>query len=439
MQNYFYELADYLQGRLQGNEIYLAHFEAEDSDFARFNQAKARQAGSVAQRYLTLDLVDGQRHSSVKVSLEGEVAADRRKLDSLLEELRGRLPYLSDDPYLLYATEIHNSEQHGANRLPPAQQAVAEILDAAQGLDFVGIYAAGGIYTGFANSLGQRNWHSSHSFNLGWSLYHAKDKAVKSAYAGFAWEPMEFLSKLAGARAQLDILKQPPRPLQAGQYRVYLAPAAMWEIFEAIGDSVGLKAQRAKQSSLLHMLEGGKRLHPMVNLAENTADGVAPAFQAQGFVRPPRVPLIEGGQCVGALVSPRSAGEYGVAGNGANQDETPEALEVAGGELAQADILKSLYTGIYINNLWYLNYSDRAACRLTGMTRFATFWVEQGEIVAPLNVMRFDETLYRILGEKLLGLTTERDWILSASTYDKRASVSARLPGALVDDFTLTL
>ena len=61
-----------------------------------------------------------------------------------------------------------------------------------------------------------------------------------------------------------------------------------------------------------------------------------------------------------------------------------------------------------MNNVWYLNYSDRSACRMTGMTRFATFWVEHGVIQAPLNVMRFDESIYRMLGEHLLGLTAER-------------------------------
>src|SRR5690606_7103337 len=99
----------------------------------------------------------------------------------------------------------------------------------------------------------------------------------------------------------------------------------------------------------------------------------------------------------------------------------------------------ALGTGVYIGNLWYLNYSDRNACRLTGMTRFATFWVEGGEIVAPLNVMRFDDTIYRILGENLVGLTVERDFLMSTDTYDARSTRSMRLPGAVVDDFRMTL
>ena len=115
------------------------------------------------------------------------------------------------------------------------------------------------------------------------------------------------------------------------------------------------------------------------------------------------------------------------------------AIDMAAGDLAEADILKRLDTGLYISNLWYLNFSDRTNGRITGMTRFATLWVENGEIVAPVNVMRFDETLFRVLGDNLEALTAERDFILSSDTYFRRSTDSARLPGALVRDFTFTL
>jgi hypothetical protein len=112
---------------------------------------------------------------------------------------------------------------------------------------------------------------------------------------------------------------------------------------------------------------------------------------------------------------------------------------MASGDIPRHEVLRQLDTGVYINNVWYLNYSDRSACRLTGMTRFATFWVEHGNIQAPLNVMRFDETIYRMLGEHLLGLTAEGDFLLDTSTYHQRSTDSGRLPGALVEAFTFTL
>ena len=55
------------------------------------------------------------------------------------------------------------------------------------------------------------------------------------------------------------------------------------------------------------------------------------------------------------------------------------------------------------------------------------------------NVMRFDDTAYRILGENLEALTRERDLIPDTDTYGQRSTVSMRTPGALVRDLALTL
>ena len=201
----------------------------------------------------------------------------------------------------------------------------------------------------------------------------------------------------------------------------------------------GLKSRNTKQSALIRMAERQAAMSPLFTLRENTADGLASPFQGEGFVRPDVVPLVEGGRLAAALVSPRSSREYGVPTNGANAEEVPESLDLAPGTLPQEDALQALGTGLYVGNLWYLNFSDRASCRLTGMTRFASFWVEGGRIVAPLDVMRFDDTAYRIFGDNLEALTRECDLVPEADTYGERQALSMRTPGALVRDFTLTL
>jgi predicted Zn-dependent protease len=440
MQGYFYELADYLQTRLTGEEVFLANFNAEDSDFARFNRAQIRQAGHVTQRSVGIDLIVGNRVTAGSLTLSGEPASDRPLLDGLLGELRDRLPHLPEDPHLLYSKEVRSTDQRGSNLLPEAAPTLASVLDQAKGLEFVGIWASGGIYSGFANSLGQRNWFSSYTYNLDWSIYHTTDKAVKCSYAGFEWKPEEFTRKLEQARVELAILGREAKTIQPGRYRVYLSPVALQEIVGMLSwGGLGLKSHRTKQTTLIKMIEEGAKLHPAITLCENTKEGVSENFQGAGFLKPDRVVMIENGAFHDCLVSPRSAKEYGVPTNGASGYEAPESVELAGGDVPQAEVLSRLGTGIYINNLWYLNFSDRTTCRMTGMTRFACFWVEDGKITAPLNVMRFDETLYRVLGECLIGLTKEREMLLDSSTYYRRSTGSARLPGALVEGFTFTL
>ena len=441
MQEYFAEIADTLGSLLSGTEIYTCSFAAEDSDFVRLNHNAIRQAGSVSQRTLACELIEGRRHASGELTLSGDLARDRPRLASCIAHLREQLPYLPEDPHLLYATEVQSSERLGENHLPEDSGAiVSAVIEAGRGHDLVGLYAAGGIYRGFANSLGQRNWFSTYPCNLDWSLYVEADKAVKSRYAGCVWDQDGFSHKMAAAKAQLASLSRPTRTIEPGEYRVYLAPTALAEIIALLSWSgFGLKDHRTKHTSLLKMAEEGLRLSPQVTLRENTAAGVAANFQAAGFLKPDQVTLIRAGALGECLVSPRSAQEYGVPGNGASDWEMPASLELAAGTLPEREVLRRLDTGVYITNLWYLNYSDRSACRMTGMTRFATLWVEHGEMQAPLNVMRFDDSLYRLLGDNLLGLTAERDVLLDPSTYHARSTDSFRGPGALIEGFRFTL
>jgi predicted Zn-dependent protease len=444
MQQYFYDLAAFIDICIKSGEQYTCWLAAEATDFVRFNKSAIRQPGHVRQINLTLTLIDGARHAGSVLTLSGELAADRALVERTVANLRSQLPDLPEDPHLLISTEVKSTEHIVPSRLPSAGLIVDEMLKAARGYDMVGILASGPIYRGFANSFGQRNWHEVASFNLDFSLYLARDKAVKTTYAGFEWDSAQFKAKFDNATAQLELLKRDPVTLAPGAYRAYLTPTALNEIVGMLNwAGLSEKAFRTKHSSLRRMhsegAEPGVRLNSAIHLVENTADGLAPGFQGDGFIKPERIALVEGGRLAGSMVSPRSAKEYGITTNGADNDEAFASIDLAAGSLGQERVLAELGTGVYISNLWYLNFSDRANCRMTGMTRFASFWVEDGEIKAPLNVMRFDDSLFRLLGDNLVGLTKERELLIDAITYGGRRTGSALLPGALIKDFAFVL
>ena len=446
MEAYFNELASRLSTLLAPGEDYTARFSAETSDFVRLNRGRIRQPGSVTQRYIDLDLIRGARHATHTLSLSGNLAADHAAVAAAVAGLRATLPDLGDDPHLALATEIVNSRDVRGEPLPPAEEIIEAVLNAADGLDLVGLYAGGPVYRGFANAMGQRNWHEATCYNLNWSLYHRTDKAVKSALSGLAWSTPSLVAKMDEARDLLAHIAQPAKSLPPGRYRAYLAPAAMEDIVATLSwDGFSARAHATRQSPLSRMRDaagGGLSLDPRVHMAEATADGVAAAFQHDGFARPARIPLIDGGALAATLVSPRTALEFGAAcgpSNGANGAESPEALAMAGGDLPMRDALAALGTGLFVGNLHYLNFSDRTACRMTGMTRFATFWVEDGRIKAPVDVLRFDDTIYRMLGTNLEALTAETEFLLDNGTYRQRALASVEVPGALLSEMAFTL
>ena len=437
--NTFKALVDWLKQAITEKEQFHLGFAAESSEFVRFNHAKVRQAGQVQQASLNLKLIEGGRHADLSITLAGEPELDRQRLAAGLQQLRETLPLLPQDPYLLLNHNAWQSQNEQAHPLPDLAQVLEDISQAANGADLVGIYAAGPISRGFASSDGAFGWHQANSFNFDFSLFHANGEAVKASYAGNHWDSAEFARRVQLAREQLEFLGRPLHKLAPGEYRAYLAPAALEEIISLITWG-GFSAQSiaSKGSSLQKLYAGEQHLSPLVSVDEQISGSLSQAFSSEGYPRSD-VTLINAGKADGQLVNSRSAAEYGLSANGAGSDESPSALQMAAGSLAQADILKQLGTGLYISNLWYLNYSDLPAARLTGMTRFATFWVEDGEIKAPVSTMRFDDSVYSLLGSQLEALTAERELLLSASTYGQRNTSSNLLPGALVKRLTLTL
>ncbi|UCE32110.1 MAG: hypothetical protein JSW68_04045 [Burkholderiales bacterium] len=228
--------------------------------------------------------------------------------------------------------------------------------------------------------------------------------------------------------------------LAAGPYRALLQPAAVAELVGMMGwGGFSVRAQRAGQSPLARLYAGEAGFGDAVALAEAPAQLQAPLFQQEGFAKPPRVELVRAGRAVSALVSPRSAREFGLEHNGAEPSEAPVSLALGAGTLAAADALAALGTGIWIGNLWYLNWSERSSARLTGMTRFGSFWVRDGRVVAPLARARFDDSLYRMLGSELQALGDTADVIVDPVAYDARDLAASAAPAALVRTLRIAL
>jgi len=438
MRRYWYDLADAITAKVRDGEVLTCCFRGEASEFVRLSGARIRQAGHVLQRTIELDLSAGLRHAGGTCTLSGRHETDLARLLELLATLRTARGHLVDDPHLHYATTVQHSKHLQADGLPPGPELAHDVATMAQGLDLVGILASGPVYTGFANSMGQRNWHEWQGIQLDWSLCGPGEKAVKATFAGNAWDREAVAQRIEASRRDLERLLRPARSIPRGRYRAYLAPAALEEILGLLAwEAFSSKRHATRQTPLLALTEGEASLSPAVSLCEHHGAGRTPPFTRTGFAKPRRVELIRNGTYGQSLVNARSAREFGLEVNA--DIEIPQSLELAGGDLPAAAIAQELHDGLWINNLWYTNFSDRNRCRITGMTRFACFWVQQGRVEEPIEAMRFDESLYQLLGSNLIALTRERTLLADPATYEQRSQRSVLLPGALVEDFTLTL
>ncbi|HXW52623.1 MAG TPA: metallopeptidase TldD-related protein, partial [Myxococcota bacterium] len=409
-------------------------------DFARFNHAQIRQAGTIDQQYIDLDLISGQKHANATIGLARDRDTDRQTIAHYVKKLREQLKQSQKDPFLMLNEAVHNTESVSSHSNLDAAAITHEILDLSAGFDLVGCYFGGPIYRGFANSFGQINWFEKSSFVVDTSIYYSGDQAIKQNYADISFNKESLEEKIESAKSGLSLFQQGCQKIPKGQYRVYFSPTAVYEILSLINwGGFSKKALEVKNSPLMPLRTGQKELSSAFSLSENIKDGLGPNFQSQGFMKQASLPIIEDGRLMNTLISPKTAKEYGLDHNGADVDETMCSMDMRPGDLSERDVLKTLGDGLYINNLWYLNFSDRQNGCLTGMTRFLCVVVKNGKPLAPFSVMRFDDSIYRLFGENLLHITSDRQMIIDTNTYDERATSCAILPGFIAENVRFTL
>lgn len=432
-------LCDYLFSRLQAGEDCNISLDAEETLFLRLNNNRVRQNTDVTQRILQLRYQSAGRTVDQGISLSGQVDADCRRIDTLLERCRLDAAVLPTDPFQVPMQNHGSSREVFGGQLLAPEALIAAIVEPAIGSDMVGLYAGGTVICVNRNSKGQNHWFETENFFLDYSLY-SGPQAVKSVYAASTWNPDEWAANLARSRTSLDLLKRPLQQVQPGAYRSYFAPAAFADLMGMLSwGALSSAAWKQGRSPFKKLIEKELRLSPLLSVAENFGMGLTPRFNDLGEVAPQSLDLIEAGNLRNLLVSSRSAKEYGLQANGASGSEAPRALDVAAGSLAEQDVLHALGRGLYLSNLHYLNWSDPVSARVTGMTRYACFWVEGGEIVGPINNLRWDESLFNALGPQLMALGHLAEVSPEVGTYSKRTPGGSRTPGALIDAFHFTL
>lgn len=446
MRARFDELARAIETGCAPGEFACATIEAERSEFVRINGARLRQAGRVERAVARIRLVQGDRqaiHQLTLAGLEPGVGDLPGAVHESLAALRHVLADSAPDPLLDVNRDPVQSDDRDTREGEVTFDRAAfmqTVIDAAGPADLVGFCAAGPLARGFCSSSGSRQWYQRERVSFDWSIHLPGDatgagdrKAVKASWSGPVFNADEVSRAIADSRREAQVMARPVMRLAPGDYRALLSPRAFGDLLEMLSwGGFSARAHHAGQSPLAWLRSGKSTLSPMLSMAEDLDAGLAPGFQADGYPRARQTMLIDGGRFADWLVSPRTAREYHLAGNAASDAEMPETLRVQSGSMKASDALAALGTGLSISNFWYLNFSDRASGRVTGMTRFACLWVDHGEPVAPVEAMRFDDSLYRLLGDQLLSLGDTAALMPASDTYDGRATGGIEVPGALL-------
>lgn len=446
-QDYFQTLKNAILEAAKPDETYFINYASEHSQFIRVTQSKVRQIGTVLDGTLELTLLlpspdagqPGHKKATQSMTLTGSLDRDQTLLFETMDQLKQEALCLPVDPYAESPSGSDTSCNVRKGELLSHEDAAPALLSHSD-CDLAGIYASGSVARAMASTTGQDHWFSTDQFTFDFSIYSPSQRAVKETLYGQRWDSKLFRQTLSEVKKKLTLLEAQPIALKPGKYKTYLAPAAFADLVQMFNwGCIGEGSIRQGDSPLRRLRSGEKEFSKLFSLSEDFSENHVPAFNSEGNLAPQCLRLIEQGKLVNALVGSRSAKEYQIPSNGAESSESLRSPSVSPGTLDESQILKELGTGLYLSQLHYLNWSDQAESRITGMTRYACFWVENGDLKGPIQNLRFDDTLFNLLGASLIELTRTRRFIPSTGTYGMRQLGGSFVPGALIAEMNFTL
>tara|TARA_B100000700_G_C15038256_1_gene853892 strand:+ start:274 stop:1596 length:1323 start_codon:yes stop_codon:yes gene_type:complete len=440
MKDTFFYICDEVINRLDKSEDLIISFSGESSQYIRFNNAKIRQTGCIDDANIFLNFIKNNRSCKTSISFQGKQSIDLNNVLNQIQKMRYEIDQLPKDPFIVKPGNYESISEINKGKLIGRENVVNTILPLIQGVDFTGIWASGPIYKGSANSNGQKNWFETESFSLDYSLITPNEKMVKGTFAGSEWNEEKFVKHFEEKKKQSFIMNQTSKNISPGSYRTCLAPAAVADLISMFSwGGVSEASIQQGSSALCKMRNDDISLSSKLNLSEDFRTGLVPRFNSAGEITADHIELFSNGKLKNTLVSTRTANEYKCNSNFAEEGEYLRTPKLSPGDLKESEILSHLDTGLYLSNLHYLNWSDRIGGRITGMTRYACFWVEKGEIVSPIDNMRFDDSIYNFFGDQLDGITDSIDYIPDVGTYEGRQPGGIMAPSILIDGFNLTL
>ena len=439
IDNNFRKLSDKLFSLLNSDEVLTLSFSAENSHFCRLSQSKIRQIGDVTDANLSLSIISNDRVCHGGITLTNNFDVDLKLASLELNRLKEEVKQLPVDPFAVMPKKSDSLIEKNKGKLLSKDNTVNSLTNIIEDVDLAGIWASGNIYRGCSNSLGLFHWFETDTYSLDFSLITKDERMVKGTFAGTEWNQDKYESYMKKSKEKLELLKRDAIRIDPGEYRTYIAPAGVSDILDMFSwNGVGEASIRQGQSALIK-LRNKDSLSGCFSLTEDFSSGFVPRFNSIGEVAPKVLNIIDNGMLRNTLVSSRTAKEYALDSNYADDGEYLRSPKINPGDLKEDDVLKNLDKGLYLSNLHYLNWSDNLGGRITGMTRYACFWVENGEIIAPIENMRFDDSIYNFFGNNLESVGENSEFIPSVGTYQERSLGGNMCPGILLSSFKLTL
>lgn len=430
---------------LKENEQLTVYLEGENSQYFRFNDSKLRQSGIIEDYAVTISLFSGKKSLQSSTTLSSDIKSSVSNLTNEINALRDPLSLIPENDFTCFPDPFESLDIVKSGQLPKREEILEALMDTISSDNLTGVWTSGKIFRACSTSEGTNHWFEKDSFIFDFSLIDAQENMVKVLFPGINWDKNKFVAAFHEASEKLKLMNKPKMELKPGKYRVWFEPNAVADFVDMFNwNGVSESSFRNGSSCLLKLRNSDTRLSNLFSLNESFSSLSTAPFNSRGEVSED-VAIIQNGILSNTLVNAKTALEYKISSNFAEEPnswgmgEYMRSPHMEAGDIDNEERLEKLGTGIFISNIHYLNWSDTLGGRITGLTRYACYWVEDGKLVAPIKTMRFDDSFYNFFGSNLEGVGKEVLARPVIETYDGRNPGETTCPGILVKDFELTL
>lgn len=182
------------------------------------------------------------------------------------------------------------------------------------------------------------------------------------------------------------------KAIEPGKYTVILEPAASGELLQNLFFNMGAR-QADEGRSFLANKGGGTKL------GEKLVDERVNIYTDPFNIEAPATPWTQDGQArkrldilKGGVIKNLFYDRYWASQKNVEPVPFPGNAIMEGGNASLEDLIKDTKKGILVTRFWYIRSVDPQTLLYTGLTRDATFFIENGKIKHPIKNFRFNES-----------------------------------------------
>ncbi len=381
---------------LPGAEL-LASVHRNRSANTRFACSEITSTGDVEEVNLRLHAFFGRRHAAAEGNQTDDAglrALVQRagQLGRIAPEDPEYLPLLPPQHYLT----VPSAYDDATARLGAKDRAAAIAGTIAQGdeqkLQVAGFYQHQSGLHALGSSSGLRAFHPSTEAQF--TTTARTPDGSGSGWAGAVSNHSVEIDPAALARVAIDkaVRSRRPQRLPPGRYTVVLEPAAVAELLSFLLRA--LDARTADEGrSFFSRPGGGNRLGDKLTGSNITlrSDPTEPVTAGAPFAED-GLPLRRNTWIDQGVISSLWYSRYWAQQKGKEATGRPGVAHLLGGQASDSDLLQGIERGVLITRFWYTRWLDPQSILITGLTRDGVFLIEKGQVTAPVNNFRFNES-----------------------------------------------